>query len=148
MWKKIARRHPFCLFYVVLQHPALLIILQLIILSSLSRTSTFRFLYTVLQQTSLGDYFAADHHHHYQEPTLMINSISGTLNPFSASAILRLRHLPRFSETELEHSFWCSFFGFRLGMHCGPDYTLSPMCPKKGSWGFLTERTSSLWRIF
>ena len=77
----------------------------------------------------------------------MINSISGTLNPFSASAILRLRHLPRFSETELEHSFWCLFFGSRFGMHCGPDYTLSPMCPKKGSWGFLTERTSNLWKL-
>ena len=113
------------------------------LLSSLAQTPTFRFLYTVLQQTSLDDYFA-DNHHHYQEPTLMINSISGTLNPFSASAILRLRHLPRFSETELEHSFWCLFFGFRFGMHCGPDYTLSPMCSKKGSWGFLSPHRKNL----
>ena len=111
-----------------------LIILLLIILSSLWRTPTFHFLYTVLQQTSLDDYFAADddhrHHHHYQEPTLMINSISGTLNPFSASAILRLRHLPRFSETELEHSFWCLFFGFRFGLHCGLD-CITPNVPKE-----------------
>ena len=99
--------------------------------------------FAVLQQTSLDDYFAADHHS-YHEPTLMINSISGTLNPFSASAILRLRHLPRFSETELEHSLWCLFFGFRFGMHCGPDYTLSPMCSKKGSWGFLSPHRKNL----
>ena len=32
-FEKIARRHVFCLFYVVHQHPALLIILLLIILS-------------------------------------------------------------------------------------------------------------------